>query len=87
MDFQHKINLLKAQPASYWIGLANTRLPDLVSASLALLIAFYLARFIWALVPLQQEFDWTLIPTTSSGSQPATANNQVNYSTVMFDSL
>ena len=84
MDFRHKINQLKAQPASHWINVANTQLPSAVTVLLAIGIAWYLARFIWVLVPIEQEFDWSVKPSYSGGSFRASSSSvAVNFQTIV----
>ena len=80
--FVHKINNLKTQPSSYWIGISNTHLPAAVSWGLAIAITWYLAKFIWALVPMQQDFDWTVMPASTAAAKPV-SGNKVNYRTIV----
>jgi general secretion pathway protein C len=68
MYFQHKINDLKSRPAGYWIALANNRLPAMVSLLLVVLIAWYLAKLVWVLVPAETNFDWSARPAFSSSA-------------------
>jgi len=70
MDLRHKIssarNAALARPAAEWLNLANQRLPPVASLALAVLIAWYVSRLVWALLPLQTEFDWSVRPAVSS---------------------
>jgi general secretion pathway protein C len=83
MTFIHKLNSLRAQPAIYWIDAANTRLPRMVSVLLILGIAWFLARFVWVLVPLENEFDWSVNPTSKRPSSSADTASQINYRTIV----
>jgi general secretion pathway protein C len=84
MTFIHKLSGLRTLPASYWIDAANTRLPGILSGLLILGIAWYLAHFVWTLVPLERDFDWSVRPSGNGSS--GSANNtgpQVNYRTIV----
>ena len=75
MDLRHKIDLLKSQSANQWLNQANEHLPNALAWLLILVIAWYLARLVWALVPLDSGFDWSVRPAESniSVSRPGAA--------------
>jgi general secretion pathway protein C len=83
MTFIHKLDSLRTQPANYWIDAANTQLPRMVSVLLILGIAWFLARFVWVLVPLENEFDWNVNPTSKQLSSSADTAAQINYRTIV----
>jgi general secretion pathway protein C len=84
MTFIHKINELRTQPPTFWIELANTRLPGALCALLILAIALYLAKFVWVLVPLQSSFDWSVKPAANNSALPLNSDStQVNYRTIV----
>jgi general secretion pathway protein C len=83
MTFIHKLDSLRTQPANYWIDAANTQLPRMVSVLLILGIAWFLARFVWVLVPLENEFDWSVNPTSGRPSSSADTASQINYRTIV----
>ncbi|HJP03632.1 MAG: type II secretion system protein GspC [Gammaproteobacteria bacterium] len=68
MDLIHKIDLLRAQPPTYWVNAANQHLPAVCSILLVVAIAWYLAKLIWVLVPPANEFDWTVKSTVVAGA-------------------
>ena len=67
MDLVHKISIVKARPASYWVNSANQHLPVASSVVLVIMLAWYLSRFIWVLLPQQGEFDWSIRVPAASG--------------------
>ena len=84
MTFIHKLDALRAQPATYWMDAANSRLPGTMSLLLVVGIAWYLARFVWVLVPIQGDFDWSAQPS-ARGNIGTSANNasQVNFRSIV----
>jgi general secretion pathway protein C len=84
MNVIHKISTLRAQPVSHWVDIANSRLPGMLSIILVIGIAWYLARFVWILVPVEGEFDWSTKPSgTSNLNSPISAAAQVNFRTIV----
>jgi general secretion pathway protein C len=83
MDLRHKIssarNAALARPAAEWLNLANQRLPAVVSLALVVLIAWYVSRLIWALLPLQTEFDWSVRPAVGSSVSVKTDAPSADY--------
>ncbi len=58
-----------------WLALANSRLPTVLSGVLVLVLAWYLARLFWAVLPGQPEYDWSVAPqpvAMSATAAPAT---------------
>ena len=84
MNVIHKLSALRVQPASHWIDGINSRLPGMISVFLIIGIAWYLARFLWVLVPVEGEFDWSVKPSGSSDfSSPTGTSSQVNFGTIV----
>jgi general secretion pathway protein C len=83
MDLVHKINGLRARPAAYWVTAANQNLPAWSSWLLVIAIAWYGARLLWAVMPQQDEFDWSVrgAPTTAQTGTIANAS-AVDYSRI-----
>ena len=77
MDLVHKINSLRAQPVSWWLSTANQHMPAVVSFVLVVVIALYLVRLIWVLVPPVNNFDWTeksaAVVTSAPGAEGLSA--------------
>lgn len=65
MDFIHKIAGLRSLSTGQWISTVNDHVPGIMSAALVIAIAWYLALFLWALVPLQGKFDWSVRSTAT----------------------
>ena len=83
MDLVHKINIVRSQPASYWLNSANQHLPGISTVVLVILIAWYMARLIWIILPQQDEFDWSVKAPVSSGlTGRPTALATVNFATI-----
>ena len=83
MDLVHKINGLRARPAAYWVTAANQNLPGWSSWLLVVAIAWYSARLIWAVMPQQDEFDWSVRGAPTSGPTAAVSNSSaVDYSRI-----
>ena len=61
------------------------RLPGIISVLLIVGIAWYLARFVWVLVPVEGDFDWTVRPSASSNNPALSADSatQVNFRTIV----
>lgn len=84
MNVIHKISTLRAQPVSHWVDSANSRLPGMISVILVIGIAWYLARFVWIMVPVVGEFDWSIKPSgTANLSAPFSTTAQVNFRTIV----
>lgn len=84
MTFIHKLGTLRAQPAAFWFDAANSRLPTMMSLLLVVAIAWYLARFVWILVPIQGDFDWSARPSTrGNAGTPANNATQVNFRSIV----
>ncbi len=84
MNVIHKISMLRAQPVSHWVDSANSRLPGMISVILVIGIAWYLARFVWIMVPVVGEFDWSIKPSgTANLSAPFSTTAQVNFRTIV----
>lgn len=84
MDLRHKIIQLKLQPTSHWVNATNTHFPPAVSVLLAVAIAWYVARLFWVLVPVEQDFDWSVQPALSSGpSRASPGAATVNFQTIV----
>jgi general secretion pathway protein C len=83
MDLRHKIsnarNAALARPAAEWLNLANQRLPAIASLVLAVLIAWYMSRLVWALLPMHTEFDWDVRPTVRSSISGTTDAPETDY--------
>jgi general secretion pathway protein C len=83
MDLIHKINIVRSQPASYWLNSANQYLPGISSVVLIIVIAWYMARLIWIILPQQDEFDWSVKAPVSSGlTGRLTTTSKVNFATI-----
>jgi len=82
MDFKHKINSFRSLPSSQWAALANDRLPQVASAILVIAIAWSLARFVWAMIPLQQEFDWST-PASVVADGPVSSQPLPDFSVII----
>ena len=78
MTLLHKISLLRsaaiAKPAGEWVNLANQRLPGVFTLLLIFMIALYSSRLVWALLPLNTEFDWSISAPTSGTMAPLMIN-------------
>jgi general secretion pathway protein C len=78
MDLLHKISLLRsaaiAKPAGEWVNLANQRLPGAFTLLLIFMIALYTSRLVWALLPLNTEFDWSVRAPISGTMAPLMMN-------------
>jgi general secretion pathway protein C len=78
MDLLHKISLLRsaaiAKPAGEWVNLANQRLPGAFTLLLIFMIALYTSRLVWALLPLNTEFDWSIRAPISGTMAPLMMN-------------
>jgi general secretion pathway protein C len=84
MNVIHKLSTLRAQPVSHWVDSANSRLPGMISVILIIGIAWYLARFVWILVPVEGEFDWSIKPSgTANFSSPISTAAQVNFRAIV----
>jgi general secretion pathway protein C len=70
MDLRHKFDALRSHPASLWLNQANELLPNALTWLLLVVVAWYLARLIWAFVPLYSEFDWTARPQYATHIMP-----------------
>jgi general secretion pathway protein C len=84
MDLVHKISSLRAaalaRPAGEWINLANQRLPGMITLSLVFVIAWFASQLLWAILPLQTEFDWGVRAPVSSSLSPVLSNvGDINY--------
>jgi general secretion pathway protein C len=83
MDLRHKIrnarNTALARPAAEWLNLANERLPAISSLVLAVLIAWYISRLAWALLPAHTEFDWNVRSPVSNSLSISTDTPQADY--------
>jgi general secretion pathway protein C len=51
MDFAEKLNSLRSQPAAYWASAANQHLPQGFTWILVAVIAWYLVKIVWLLIP------------------------------------
>lgn len=51
MDFAEKFNSLRSQPAAYWASAANQHLPQGFTWILVAVIAWYLVKIVWLLIP------------------------------------
>jgi general secretion pathway protein C len=84
MNVIHKISSLRTQPVSHWVDGANSRLPGMISIILVISIAWYLARFVWILVPVEGEFDWSVKPSgTANLSSQINSASQVNFRAIV----
>ncbi len=79
MHLRHKIDALKSQSASQWLGQANEHLPNTLTWLFLLAIAWYLARLVWAFVPLYTEFDWSARPAYISKALPKGDSMQIDF--------
>jgi general secretion pathway protein C len=80
MNLVHQINTVRAKPASYWVNSANQHLPGLSSVVLVIMLALYLSRFIWVLLPQHDEFDWSIkVPLTSGSSGQASVLDRTDF--------
>ncbi|MCP3999811.1 MAG: hypothetical protein GY727_02755 [Gammaproteobacteria bacterium] len=83
MDLIHKIDFIKAKPASHWVNSANQNLPHISSIVLVIMLAWYLSKLVWVLLPQQDEFDWRVkVPTTPSSSRPINASGQTDFGVI-----
>lgn len=82
MQLRHRIDELKSQSASQWLSQANEHLPNALTWLFLLAIAWYLARLVWAFVPLYNEFDWSARPAYSSKALAKGNSAQVDYPSI-----
>ena len=88
MDLVHKISALRTRPPTYWLNAANQKLPVWTSGLLVIAIAWYSARLVWALVPQNNDFDWTVQPEPAANAVQATAGSgEVNFGKIAAANL
>jgi len=82
MDLRHKFDALRSHPASLWLNQANELLPNALTWLFLVVIAWYLARLIWAFVPLYGEFDWTARPQYASQAMPKGDSVKIDFPSI-----
>jgi general secretion pathway protein C len=88
MDLVHKISALRTRPPTYWLNAANQKLPVWTSGLLVIAIAWYSARLVWALVPQNSDFDWTVQPEPAANAmQAAAGSGEVNFGKIAAANL
>jgi general secretion pathway protein C len=82
MDLRHKLDALRSHPASLWLHQVNELLPNVLTWLLLVVAAWYLARLIWAFVPLYSDFDWTARPQYATRTMPAGGSAQIDFPSI-----
>jgi len=82
MDLRHKFDALRSRPASLWLHQANELLPNALTWLFLVLVAWYLARLIWAFVPLYADFDWTARPQYAARTLPKGGSAQIDFPSI-----
>jgi len=79
MDLADKLNSLRNQPPTYWATAANQHLPGWLTALFVVVIAWYLVKIVWLLIPTDNIVDLGSSSTPVIGTESSAQKTTIDF--------